>query len=213
VNADPQQSSERDVDDIAGALPLGTNDLEASNECGLEPVTAVSIDRACTAHVSVVLAAVDQSRQHELVERWGEIVQEPLEALGFLHEMSRQDEPAKTERRSKRLRNRAELDDSFWVETLEGAHRLAVVAELGVVVVLGDQGTPFACPTEQLAAPHAAQHGAGRELVGGSDEHRVGVEAANADALLVDRLSDELEAEGADAFMLAAVRGILDRDP
>ncbi|MFG3698722.1 hypothetical protein ACGF5C_12510 [Micromonospora sp. NPDC047620] len=52
----------------------------------------------------------------------------------------------------------------------QGGHRRPVVAVLGVVVVLDDQAAGPG-PRRELAAAVAAEHHAGRELVGRGEQH------------------------------------------
>ena len=57
------------------------------------------------------------------------------------------------------------VGDALGVEPLQRAERPAVVAELGVVVVLDDEPPAVARPREQRVAALGPHHGAGRELV------------------------------------------------
>ena len=75
------------------------------------------------------------------------------------------------------------------VGALHGPDRPAVVAELGVVVVLQDQAVDPAGPGEQGGAALGREHHPGRELVGGHDDRahrRVGVEVADPQPVAVD---------------------------
>ena len=81
-------------------------------------------------------------------------------------------QPAEPQRRRERLRRRAEVDDAVGREPLQRPDRRAVVAVLGVVVVLDHDPAP----RQQRPPPLGREHRAGRELVRGRDEHRVGVE-------------------------------------
>ena len=73
----------------------------------------------------------------------------------------RGDEPPEPQRRRERLRRRAEVDDAVGREPLQRPDRRAVIAVLGVVVVLDHDPAP----REQRAPPLGREHGAGRELV------------------------------------------------
>ena len=63
--------------------------------------------------------------------------------------------PAEPQGRGKGLADRADRDDPFGLEALERPDRLAVVAELGVIVVLDDDRVARAAPTPaaRAAAP------------------------------------------------------------
>lgn len=51
-------------------------------------------------------------------------------------------------------------------DPLQGAHGMAVVAELGVVVVLHDQAVRLPCPVGEFGAAGRGEDDAGGELVG-----------------------------------------------
>ena len=128
-------------------------------------------------------------------------------------ERRRRDEPADPERGRERLARRAGVDDPIGVEALQRADRRAVVAVLGVVVVLDRDRAALAQPAEQRGAALAAQHDAGRVLVGGCQHHGVGVaELVHAQALVVDADRDGLEPGARDDLSLLGVGRVLDRD-
>ena len=113
-----------------------------------------------------------------------------------------------------RLRRRAGVDHPFGLEPLEGADGRAVVAVLGVVVVLDRDRVAVAQPGEQRRAALGAEHDAGRVLVRGGDDHRVDVaELVDLEAVLVDSDRDGLQAGALRDLVLLRVARVLDRDP
>ena len=93
---------------------------------------------------------------------------------------------------------------------------MAVVAVLGVVVVLDHQRAGVARPGGQRGPPRRLEHDAGGRLVGGRDEHGVGArrdDGADVDAALVDRDRHDLDPAVADQLARARVARVLDRDP
>ena len=90
----------------------------------------------------------------------------------------------------------ADVHDLLRRESLQGADRHAVVAKLGVVVVLDDQPLLLG-PLDQGGASLRREHRAGRELVRGSEQHRRGLRRGkhvDAQPALVDRDRHDLEA-------------------
>lgn len=84
------------------------------------------------------------------------------------------------------------MDDALGVEVLQGADRLAVVAELAVVVVLQDPAAGAPSPVDDGRAPLGMQGHAERELVRGREEHGPraaagGAQVGRAGAVRVDR--------------------------
>ena len=126
-----------------------------------------------------------------------------------LEQRRRDDEPAEPERRRERLAGRAGVDDAVGLEALERADGRAVVAVLGVVVVLDRERVAVAQPGEQRGAALAGEHGAGRVLVGGGDDDGVGVRAelVDAQAVVVDRDRDGLEPGAARDPRCSGLRG------
>ena len=72
-------------------------------------------------------------------------------------------EPAESQARGEDLARRARVHDAVRAEALDRADRLAVVAELGVVVVLDDHG---AAPRRPVGEARAAVRAAGRRRSG-----------------------------------------------
>jgi hypothetical protein len=185
---------------------------ERARERGRQGIAAAAIDKAGVANVAVVLAAADELREGALLERRRADVEQMLDPLRLVDEPLRHDRPGEPERRCECLRGRAEIGDAGVVESLDRSDRFAVVAELGVVVVLDHQRITPACPVEQLAASGAAHDDAGWELVGRGDENGVRVEPVDLKPFAVDRLRDGLQVIEPEAFRLAVEGGIFDRD-
>ena len=118
--------------------------------------------------MAVDLAAGEQPGERELLEHRRAFVVVGLLAQDRVGERRRDDEPARPQRRGERLADRAEVDDAVRRQALQRADGCAVVAILGVVVVLEDQPVPF----EQPCAARRAEHDPGRELVRGRDRAR-----------------------------------------
>ena len=111
----------------------------------------------------------------------------PPDGLG---QRRRRDQPAEAQPGGERLADRAEQHHPLRAEPLEAADRVAVVAELGVVVVLEHQPVHLGGPGDQLGPPPWRQDDPGGVLVGGRDQHHPGgaaAERADVDALVVDR--------------------------
>ena len=97
--------------------------------------------------------------------------------LTACQERGRHHQPADAERRREGLAGRAGVDDAVGVESLERADGRAVVAVLGVVVVLDRDRVARAQPGQQRRSSFAAEHDARGVLVRGRQHDRVGVGA------------------------------------
>ena len=64
-----------------------------------------------------------------------------------------------------------EIDDTVGTQRLQGADRLAVVAELAVVVVVEDVTVGALGPLDDRGAPRRMQRHPVRVVVGGGEEH------------------------------------------
>ena len=135
-----------------------------------------------------------------------------MRALGVVGQGTGHDQPAQAQSRRQGLRHAADVGDPPGVEALQRADGLAVVAELGVVVVLDDQAVAVRRPGEELAPALAAEHDAGGELVRRRYERRVGGQLPDDHAVGIELARHELEAERPDLLVQAVVRGVLDRD-
>ena len=78
------------------------------------------------------------------------------------------------DRRRMRLADRAEQEDAVRCDPLQRPHRLPVVAELGVVVVLDDPPAVWSRPGDELRVAGRGEHRAGRCLVGRGHDRRLG---------------------------------------
>ena len=72
-------------------------------------------------------------------------------------------EPSDADDRTQRLAHAPAVDDTVGPQALQRADRGAVVAELGVVVVLDDQRVVRSRPLPERDAPLRREHGAERE--------------------------------------------------
>ena len=190
-------------------------DLEAG-ERGQQCVTAAPVGGAGAAQVAVELPALEERRERELLEHRRAEVGQPLLLRHRRAEPRGQRRPAEPQPGRERLRDRVHVHDVLGREALEGADGMAVVAVLGVVVVLDHDRSGAARPRDERRPPRRVEHDAGRELVGGRDEHRVrrgGDERAGDDPALVDRDRHRLEPRVCDQRARAEVGRVLDADP
>src|ERR1700680_3768403 len=147
-----------------------------------------AVDTTCSPHVAIVVATGQELCERELVEGWGELVEEVFRPHHVIDEMCRHDEPTKSQAWSQCFRYGADLHNVLRRNTLQRTHRFTVVAELSIVVVFDDQPTVRARPRDQLATSLLAQDAASWELVRRRDEHSVGVKAADDHPLAINRL-------------------------
>ena len=174
-----------------------------------EPVAALAVLAASAAQMAIDLAARQQPGVGAGGDRGAAGVDRPPLMRDRLGQRGRGEQPAEPQRRRERLGRGAEIDDAVGREPLQRADRRAVVAVLGVIVVLDHDPAP----RQQRPSPLGGEYGAGRELVRGRDEHRVGVQRTGVDAVLVDRHAHDLEPGRADRGPRVVERRILDRDP
>ena len=107
--------------------------------------------------MAVELAALEEVGERVLVDPVRAAVGEHLLARGRRRRSAAgHDQPAEPQRGRERLARRAGVDDAVGVEPLERADGGAVVAVLGVVVVLDRDRVVLAQPGEQRGAPLAA---------------------------------------------------------
>jgi hypothetical protein len=99
---------------------------------------------------------------------------------------------------------------------VHGPDRAAVVAELGVVVVLQDQAVDPAGPVEQGAAALRREHHPGRELVGRAHDDRahpgIPVEVADPQPVAVDPGRRDPQPGGHGGRAQPVPAGVFDRD-
>ena len=140
----------------------------APGSCAATAATSASRRRAVAAaraaQVAVELAARDEVGERELVEqRRAAVVAASALARRRVREPLGQHEPAEPQRRRERLARRARVDDALGRHALQRADRLAVVAVLGVVVVLDDDRAALARPVRaaRRGAPARARRPSG----------------------------------------------------
>src|SRR5262249_36109426 len=117
--------------------------------------------------------------------------------------------------RGERLAGGPEIDHVVWFERLQGADWRAVIAQLGVVVVLDDVGRVGTCPSDRRAAPLGPQLNAEWEGMGGREGDGADgelVEKIGACAEFVDRERDDLEAGVCDHPAVQGQAGVFDRN-
>ena len=117
-----------------------------------QPVAAAPVDRSRAAQVAIQLAALDQDREPELLQQRGRPVVVGLLVEHRRAELVRYHQPAEAERRRHRLAHRPRVDDACGIEPLERPDRRAVVAVLGVVVVLEDERAAPGGPGQHACA-------------------------------------------------------------
>ena len=108
------------------------------------------------------------------------------------------------------------VDDLVGCQALDRPDGLAVVAVLGVVVVLEDQPVPALRPGHERGTPLRGQDGPGREVVGGREDDGVGIgpgEGLDDDPLVIDRDRNDLEPRCAGRPDGVALARVLHRDP
>jgi DNA-binding transcriptional regulator YhcF (GntR family) len=155
------------------------------------------------------------ARERELVERPGSHVRGLLPLGHRVGERRQDDEPAQPQPGREDLARGSAIDEALRGETLERADRLAVVAELCVVVVLDDRRSASGRPADARLATLSAQDGPGRILVRGRDDDRVHValdQPIDADSVLVDRDRRPRQARRSNRRPILRIGWILDRD-
>src|SRR6185312_11391089 len=119
-------------------------------------VAATAIDAANTSHVPVVVAAGEELGERQLIERRREVVDEPLVPLDLPRQAGWSDDPPEAQGGHEGLRDGPDLDDVLGRRALERSDGLAVVPELGVVVVLDDQAGGRLRPAHERVPPALA---------------------------------------------------------
>ncbi|RPK52228.1 hypothetical protein EES40_02935 [Streptomyces sp. ADI93-02] len=137
-----------------------------------ELVAAAPVAQPHRPYVPVVRPRDDELRERQLVRDAGHPVEAALRLADLLHQVLGQHHPGQPQPGRQGLAGRPQVDDPLRVEALERAHRLTVVAELAVVVVLQDQTARGPRPVDRRGPPVGVQRDAGGELVGGGQQHR-----------------------------------------
>ena len=161
-----------------------------------ERVAPLPVDVACAGHVAVVIATVDERGECELIDRGRTGVLRGLRGANLVDERVGQAHPAQADARRQRLRRRPDVDDAAGVQPLDRPDRVAVVAELGVVVVLDDEPIRSVGPRDEVRATLRRHHRTRRELVGrGHDDggRAERVERVRPDTLAIDRHADHAQ--------------------
>jgi hypothetical protein len=141
---------------------------------GGQPVPSPAVGEPGPAHVPVVGAGRDELGQGQLVEGAAVPVGQPLRRDDVVDQVAGQHQPPETKSRGQALAGRAGVDDVVGREALHGPDRLAVVAELAVVVVLDDHSPGVAGPLDHPGPPRRRERHPERELVRRGQEHRAG---------------------------------------
>jgi hypothetical protein len=144
-----------------------------------ELVQAAAVGQPDPADLPVVATRGDEIGQDELVKRGGSGAEPGRHRV----EQARRDhQPAEPQARGQALAGRAGVDDTIGRERLQGAHRLPVVAELPVVVVLDHHPAPpgyvpatarMKRHTQRELVGRGQQRGAGRAGLADDGAHRV----------------------------------------
>ena len=161
-------SGRRSSEVQAGGHALHAAVREPGGQRGDERVPAVRVLAAGAAQVAVDLARGQQPGVGALGDHGAARVDRPALPGHGGGELGRREQPAEPQRGRQRLRRRADVDDPVGREALERADRRAVVAVLGVVVVLDHEPAPG----EQRAPALRGEHRARRELVRRGDAAR-----------------------------------------
>ena len=149
-----------------------------------------------------------KSRERELLDPGGAAVGEDLlVGDGVASSAGGTTSQPEPQRRRERLARRAGVDDVLGIEPLQRADGRAVVAVLGVVVVLDRDRVVRAQPRQQRDAPLGCEHDAGRVLMRGRDDHGVHVRAERVDAAARRRRRAPAPAPGRRARRSATGRG------
>ncbi len=163
----------------------------------------------------VELAALEDVGERELVERGRAHVGGLLALDQAPGQRRRRQQPAQAQPGRQHLARRARVHDDVAAQPLDRADRLAVVAELRVVVVLDDQRARPRRPVREGRPAIGRQHPARRVLVGGRDDDAVDVEALqeiDPQAVLVDGDAHRVEAGRGERRPVLGVGRVLDRD-
>lgn len=164
---------------------------------GSQPVPSPPVGEPGPAHVPVIRAGRDELGQGQLVEGAALPVGQVLGRGDVVDQMAGQHQPAEAESRGQALAGRAGVDDVFGREALHGADRLAVVAELAVVVVLDDHSPGVTGPLDHPGAPLRRERHPERKLVRRGQKDRAGrADLVHHGAAAVDRKHRQPQAGG-----------------
>jgi hypothetical protein len=130
-------------------------------------------------------------------------------------EGGRQEQPAEAKHGRERLAHRAGIADVVGGHALERGDRMAVIAELRVVVVLDDHRCLLDRPGEQPGAPVGGEHDAGRELMRRRRDHGIdahAIEAVDYEPALVDGDRDRVQSSQTHRARVMRPRRVLNAD-
>ena len=135
----------------------------------------------------VVGAGADELRQRELVDRAAVAVRERLGGDDPVDQMRRENQPTQPDPGRERLAGGSRVHDPLRRQRLERPERVAVVAELAVVVVLDDQPAGRERPFDRDHPPPRDERRPDRELMRRRQQRGVGrAELLDGGALGVD---------------------------
>jgi hypothetical protein len=143
---------------------LGVGEL--ARDRGDQGVAPAAVQPPGPAQVAVDVAALEQVGQGELLEHRAAAVGGDALPRHRAGEPLGQDEPPEPQPVGQRLARRPGVGDAVGIDALQRAHRLAVEAVLGVVVVLDDQAVDRLGPGR--AARRAARARAPRRWASGA---------------------------------------------
>ena len=178
----------------AGRLQLG----QSARELGQERIPQRSIDRAHAPQMAIELAAGEEVGERQLVQDRRSAVGQQLGRAQRLDEVPRHDDPAEPKAGSERLAGGSRVGDAVGVEALHRTDRCAVIAVLGVVVVLDDQRGGLLRPGQDGGTRLRREHTAGGPLMRGGEDEHIGAQprqGVDAHAVLSDGHADERQTE------------------
>ena len=160
------------------AAPRGRQSGSSRARAASSVCAALCVAQAHPPQVALELAAGDEVGERELAGDLRACVLDRLRGDQRPREPRRRQHPAQPHPRCQPLARRADVEDAVGREALQRAD--ALVAELGVVVVLDDQPVAALGPLDQRRAATRAQRDAGRELVRRGHDDGVGAACARA---------------------------------
>ena len=181
-----------------------------------QDVTALAVDLPHPPHVPVVATRLQQRGERQLVEGRGPATGQELLADHRTDQSRRPQQPAETDPGGQGLAQRTQGQDPVGGESLQGAHGLPVIPELGVVVVLQDDPVDLRRPRDQGLPSLGSHHHPGGALVSRRDDDGLGArvtERVDVQACTVDRHGHRLHPRAPDYLVVLAGPGILEADP
>jgi hypothetical protein len=188
-----------------GGDPQNSQLWQSSAQRHYENIAPPSVVQAHPAQVPIELSPFEKVGERELLENGRTHILQMFGVRDVLHQTRRQHHPAEAQRRREGLACRADVGGAFRRDALERANRFAVVAKLGIVVVLDDDGVSLSGLFEQGSASLRRQSRARGKLMRWRHEHGGGIasrESIHDDAVLVHGDRQRIEARGTDAGTL-----------